>query len=468
MRLKSITTRMVFATTLLVALVTVTFSQIFLYQLKQALIDDFNRQGKSLTENLALNAELGMLLEDLENLEALGNNLLKEDTVKRVRMINNEGKIMVDMKKDGDNGDQQKLFVSSVALSRPESELSVFISPQKEGENRELGKVEVIFSQKKLLGIIEKIKWRIYTFAFFGFIVGGIIAYYLSWITLRSIKRLVQASKAIAEGNWEMRVEEWGDDEIGQLTRDFNRMADSLVKKREELEESYRELARQERMAEIGRFSTIVAHEMKNPLGIIKGSINILAKKGGAKETKATMVKYINEEVTRLNQLAEDFLVFARPAPPKKENIDFNEMLHKLKALTESRGDEGKGVMLRIEAESDCPVICGDKNQIFQALLNLTENSIQASPDGGEVTITSRPEGNGIKIVISDTGPGIRDEDREKIFEPFFTRKEKGTGLGLAIVKKIVEMHNGHIDLNENKTGGACFTIWLPEEHTNA
>jgi len=458
---------MVLATTLLVALVTITFSQIFLYQSKQALINNFTRQGESLTENLALNAELGLLLEDLENLEALGQNLLKEDTVKCVRIISHNGKILVDMRKEKEDEKQQKTFTSPVVLSRPEDELSVFISHRKAGEIQEIGKVEVTFSQKKLLGIISKIKWRIYTFAFFGFIFGGILSYYLSWITLKSIKRLVQASKAIAEGDWEMRVEESGDDEIGQLIRDFNRMAASLVKKRQELEESYRKLARQERMAEIGKFSTIIAHELKNPLGIIKGSINILAKKNTSKETRETMVKYINEEVTRLNQLAEEFLVFARPAPPKKENIDLSEIIYKLKVLAESQREEEKAVKVKIESEEEGVIIHADKNQVFQALLNLLENGIQSSPEGEVVTIAFRTEGGGVKIEISDNGPGVRPEDREKVFEPFFTRKEKGTGLGLSIVKKIVEMHAGRINLSESKTGGACFTIWLPKKNAN-
>jgi len=468
MKLKSITTRMLLITTLLVAIVTITFSQIFLYQLKQALINDFNQQAKSLTANLALNAELGLLLEDLENLEALGKNLLKGDTVRQVQIVNHKGKVMVDMRKEGGKEEQKKSFVSSVVLSRPEDELSVFVPDQKAGGIYELGKVKVTFSQKKLLMIIKRIKWRIYTFAFFGFIFGGIIACYLSWIILKPINRLVRASKAIAEGNWEMRVEESGDDEIGQLTRDFNRMAASLAKKRQELEESYRELSQQEKMAEIGKFSTIIAHELKNPLGIISGSINILAKKKVSKETQDTMVKYVNEEVTRLNQLAEDFLIFARPPLPKKEKINLGEIAHKLEALADARGETKKTVKVKVIAEGGYPIINADKNQIFQALLNLLENGIQSSPEGGEVTITFRTEEKGVKIEVSDNGPGVRVEDQERIFEPFFTRKEKGTGLGLSIVKRIVEMHDGRIGLCESKTGGACFSLWLPEGHKTA
>ena len=454
---------MVLATTLLVALGTITFSQIFLLQLRRTLLHDFNRHGKSLTENLALNAELGLLLEDVESLEALGQNLLKEDTVKSVRILNADGKILVEAGKDGAEAEQTKSFLASVVLSRPEDELSVFIYDRKESEDQKLGNVEVTYSQKKLLRITKRIKWRIYTFAFFGFIAGGILACYLSWITLKPVKRLVQASKAIAAGDWEMRVEESGDDEIGELTRDFNRMAASLANKRRELEESYRELSRQERMAEIGRFSTIVAHELKNPLGIIRGSINILGKKSVSKETQQTMVAYINEEVTRLNQLAEEFLIFARPPLPKREKVDLGEMANKVKALAEAQEDREKGVSIKVEIEGEHRTIYADKNQLFQALLNLWENGVQSSPKGGVVTIAFRTEKDGATIEISDNGPGVKAEDKEKIFEPFFTRKEKGTGLGLSIAKRIVEVHDGRISLCNSSSGGACFTIWLPK-----
>ncbi|MBN2468022.1 MAG: HAMP domain-containing protein [Deltaproteobacteria bacterium] len=463
MRLRSITTRMVLSTTLLVALVTITFSIVFLYQVKEALINDFTSQGESLTANLALNAELGLLLEDLDTLAALCDNLLKEETVEQIRVKDHEGKTVVDVRKENGGKSQQSKFSAKVVLPRPEDELSVFIGAEKNGKFPVLGEVEVFFSQKKLLGIITTIKWRIYLLAFLGLVGGGIIAYYLSWIMLKPIKRLVNASKAIAEGNWLMRVEEAGDDEIGQLIHDFNRMAASLEKKRNELEESCQQLARQERMAEIGKFSAMIAHEMKNPLGIIRGAINILAKRGVNRETKETMVTYINEEVTRLNQLAEDFLVFARPHSPQKEKIPPPDMFAKLKALSESRDDRGKGIAVRIESDDAIDHIYGDKNQVFQAVLNLLVNGIQASPAGGEVVVAVRNEERGTMVSVSDSGPGIRPEDRQKIFEPFYTRKEKGTGLGLAIVKKIVEMHNGTITVGNSKSGGACFELWLPQ-----
>lgn len=463
MKIKSLNTRIIAATTFLVALVTITFSQIFLYQLKQALVEDFDRHGRSLTENLAFNAELGLLLEDQEALEALGHNLLKEDMIKQVRIMNEQDFVIVDLCKSDRGHQPPTVFAAPVRLTRQENEFEVFLEHRREpSQLRELGTVEVSFSQEGLNRLIHELQWRIYSFALLGLIVGGIIARYLSWITMKPVKRLVQASKEIAAGNWEMRVKESGDDDMGQLTRDFNVMAESLVKKRQELEESYRELARRERLAEVGRFSTIVAHEMRNPLGIIKGAINILAKKGGQQATKDTMLHYIDEEVTRLNQLAEDFLDFARPPAPRKEAFDLQETIQKVKSLTEAQASEEKEVNITVAADADHYPIHGDKNLLYQAFLNLIKNSIDASPGEVCITISLHTSSDGIVVAVSDRGTGIKEEDREQIFEPFFTRKEKGTGLGLAIVKKIVGLHEGHITCANGDSGGACFTMWLP------
>lgn len=462
MKLKSLTSQMVLATTSLVALLTIAFSQMFLYQLEQALTNDFDRQARSLTENLALNAELAMLLEDRESLVALGQNLLREESVESVRIEDREASPLVVLKKDAAKKERHKIFSAAVVLSRPKDELSVYLPDRREAERNALGIVEVAFSQEMIRDVMKKMKWRIYSFSFLGFLISGALAYYLARVVLNPVKRLAQATEAIAAGNWEMRVEESGNDEIGQLTRDFNLMAASLENKRRELEESYRELSRQERMAEIGRFSTIIAHELKNPLGIIRGSINILAKRKGDKETQETMVKYINEEVTRLNHLAEDFLAFARPPQPKKEQVDLKELTHKLKALTEARWGEEKKVALHIEAPGDPVTAFADKNQIYQALLNLVDNAIHSSPDGEMVTIGLGSDDKGVKVSVSDNGAGVKAELREKIFEPFFTLKEKGTGLGLSIVKRIVEMHDGTLTLGESAEGGACFTMCLP------
>ncbi len=461
---KSITIRMVAATIFLVALVTITFSLLFLFQLEHALVEDFDRQSTSLTENLALNAELGLLLEDEETLTALGNNLLTEESITEIRFLDRDNQVLVALEKPQSSKDYLVAFSSPVRLTRQVSEFDLFVEPVfRNGERYELGTVEVVFSQARLQHLIKELQHRIYFFACIGLIAGGILAYYLSWVTLKPVKRLAQASREIAGGNWEMRVQESGNDEIGQLTRDFNAMTESLVKKRQELQESYQELARQERLAEIGRFSTIVAHEIKNPLGIIKGALNILAKPGGSLNTKETMLCYIDEEVTRLNHLAEEFLDFARPPTPKKERVELWEIVNKAKALTEARENKGKEVTVTIPAPSTSAPILGDKNLIFQALLNLIENSIDACAEQVIIAISLHTNDEGTSLTLSDNGSGISKEDREQIFEPFFTRKEKGTGLGLSIVKKIVEMHQGRIVCEERHTEGACFTVWLPK-----
>ena len=422
---KSITLRMVAATIFLVALVTITFSQIFLFQVRHALNDDFERQSTSLTENLARNAELGLLLEDHESLNKLGETLLAEETVTQVRFRDRNGNVLIALDKPLSRNAFLVTFSSPVRLTRPVGEFDVF--SEQVLDPYELGVAEVVFSQARLQRLIEKLQRRIYSFALIGIIVGGIIAYYLAWVTLKPVKRIAQATKEIAAGNWDMRVAESGDDEIGQLTRYFNVMAESLVTKRKELQESYHQLAKRERLAEIGRFSTIVAHEMKKPVGYYQGRTQHSCKTGRVVKTKETMRGYIDEEVTRLNHLAEEFLEFARPPIPKKDRFELRETVNKAKALTEARKVEGKEVAVTIAGCDEDSVVFGDKNLIFQALLNLIGNSIEACSDQVSITMSLHANDTGTVLTITDNGPGYqRKEDREQIFEPLFHKKREG------------------------------------------
>jgi signal transduction histidine kinase len=214
-------------------------------------------------------------------------------------------------------------------------------------------------------------------------------------------------------------------------------------------------------MAEIGKFSMIIAHELKNPLGIIKGSVDILSKSTTDPDTKITMETYILEEVQRLNKLIDDFLAFAKPTPLMKILSDINTVVKKASEHFIVPEEYNKKIKLCTEL-NPLPEIEMDDNQIYHVLLNLINNAVQAIENEGTINLKTEFTDGWIKIVVSDSGPGISKQQREQIFEPFFTTKAKGTGLGLAIVKKIVVNHAGHITVSNMTGGGACFEIFLP------
>ena len=215
-------------------------------------------------------------------------------------------------------------------------------------------------------------------------------------------------------------------------------------------------------MAEIGNFSMMIAHELKNPLGIIKGSVDIISKEGVKAQVSRTMMEYIQDEVKRLNRLVEDFLSFARPNPAHKSFVDINQVIDKIVNLIPLPEFKEKDISLTVKLAQEIPEINVDEHQIYQTLVNIFNNAIQAIPQQGEITIKTEHIRNGILITFMDTGVGISDEEKEKIFEPFFTKKQRGTGLGLAVVKKIIDNHKGEITITDREGGGTVFSLWLP------
>jgi len=276
------------------------------------------------------------------------------------------------------------------------------------------------------------------------------------------IQRLARGTYAIARGNWDERLSIERQDELGQLTESFNMMAESLRAHREQLAITYRELAQRETMAEIGKFSMIIAHELKNPLGIIKGAVDIIAKESSSPETRATMIEYIRDEVKRLNKQIEDFLAFARPAPPNKTRTDINELVRNVAQRSLLAGGEQGRVSLRLEL-CPCAEAMVDENQIYQVILNLITNAEQAIADQGTITVRTVCESDIIAVVVEDTGCGIAEDIRERVFEPFFTTKTQGTGLGLSIVKKFVESNSGTITITDRPGGGTCVRFTVPQ-----
>ena len=462
----SVTLRTTLGIIFLVVVVTISYSLIFLYQSRKALIEAFKLRGISLAKNLALNSELGLLIEDKENLISLAQNLLKEDIIHEVKIEDISGKILISIEKKKTSPWLKDVFTFPVNLTTPQEKITDNMNIFYEGKNFKvkplLGKVEIVISRKKVAKTLTKITKRIFIFAFIIIVVAGSISYYLTFIFLKPIKQLEEASSDIANGNWERRVEIAEEKELAQLTKAFNQMAASLVDKRRELEESYKELAKKERMAEIGKLFTMIAHEFKNPLGIIKGSVDILIKKKSAPKTKITLLEYINEEVIRLNRLVEDFLSFARPSPPKLDNVNILEIIKKFIKGIRQRENLSKNIKIELHNKSEIPLITADEHQIHHALLNLIQNSLEAINDEGKIEINCYKEGDGIAIEIADDGPGVLPDDQRKIFEIFYTKKKNGSGLGLAIATKIAENHGGNIKYKDKETGGACFVFWVP------
>jgi len=464
--------KFIFITIFIIIFISLIFSIILVYQTRKALLYEFAQRGQSLVKNLALNAELPLLLENTDTLTSLAQNLLREKDVQQVRILNERNTVLVNLGKGRKLWAwQQEKIVYPVYLT-PEAQkgsiddMNLYLSDNRnetpaQNQGQLIGTIEVIFSREGIIVTLNRIRWWIFFSGGIATIIGCLGAVYFSYTLIRPIQRLAQATSSIARGNWEERLEVSREDELGALTDSFNLMAASLIKKKQELEASYRELAQRERMAEIGKFSMMIAHELKNPIGIIKGSVDILAKQDTSKQIKQTMIEYIQGEIKRLNRLIDEFLAFAKPLPPQKIPVDINQIIEKV--CTHFMIPEPAQKKIAIHRQlGQVPPIMLDEHQIYQALLNLLTNAAQAIEKQGDIYVKTDCAGSWLRVAVSDTGVGIPDAKKGKVFDPFYTTHAKGTGLGLSIVKKIVEHHGGQINVSDFPGGGTTFTISLP------
>ena len=203
-----------------------------------------------------------------------------------------------------------------------------------------------------------------------------------------------------------------------------------------------------------------MAHEIRNPLGSIRGTAEILRDGVAADDPKQEFAAILIREVDRLNRVLEDFLRFERPEPVEPGRFVLQEVINDVLDLTRQQAVRNNvEVVAELGDEIDIP---GQGEQVKQALLNLVLNALQAMPNGGILKVSLRSLPQEVHVLVSDNGPGIVAEDRERIFNPFVTTRDSGTGLGLAITQRIVQGHGGRIVLDSQPGQGACFTVCLP------
>lgn len=232
-----------------------------------------------------------------------------------------------------------------------------------------------------------------------------------------------------------------------------------------ELKELQKKLIRSEQLAQIGQLSAAIAHEIRNPLGAINTSVGILKQGLELSGEDQELLEIIGEETMRLNKIIEDFLQFANPKKLLLKETDINSLIRDIFLLFKDRF--GNGIRKELNLAPDLPLLQVDPNQMKQVLINILINAIDAMPSGGMLdTITRQaPNRTGkpcIEIIFKDTGIGIDEFHLSKIFQPFYSTKEKGAGMGLAICERIIHNHGGEIKVLTEMGKGTQFTISLP------
>jgi len=221
------------------------------------------------------------------------------------------------------------------------------------------------------------------------------------------------------------------------------------------------QLIRADRLAAMGELTAGVAHEVRNPLGVIRASVQLLedAQCDAARIEEAAEV--IKQEIDRLDKVIKALLDFGRPSKPTLVHADLNSVIEDVVLFT-TRFAGQSDVTIEQNLAEDLPRVLGDPDQLKQVFLNLVTNAVQAmATTGGAIWIHTSPVGDYVSVRVEDNGPGIAERDLTKVFDPFFTKRAEGTGLGLTIVHRIIDEHDGHIEVVSGPEG-TCFTVTLP------
>jgi len=240
-------------------------------------------------------------------------------------------------------------------------------------------------------------------------------------------------------------------------------LARSLGRQRREQDRLRGELRRAERLATLGRLLAGVAHEVRNPLAAIRSTVQLWQRQPETARVETSMESVVLA-VDRLNELVVRLLLFSRADNSQREKVDLNAIFAESCDLLAAQAEQ-QGVVIERDLAAALPAVSASPNAIRQVVLNLLTNALQAMPTGGRLTCRTLRVGNRVQGWVADTGPGVSENARERLFEPFFTTRTTGTGLGLALCREILGSHDGNIELTSVKVGGtvgAEFRFELP------
>jgi signal transduction histidine kinase len=345
------------------------------------------------------------------------------------------------------------------------------------GSPKKWGTIRIGFSLKYAYGLIHQTRRDLLLLSL-GAIAGGTsLAIFLAMRISRPIGYLVVAAQELAKGSYGRPVRLDSEDEIGYLAHTFEQMRTSLLRhleseaeERRRLEESNRklrdtqqQLIQSERMAAVGKVAARVAHEVNNPLAIIKTAVRIIRNQSPPASPTTGSLQMIEEEISRIARIIQELLEYSRPKTPLQELVQVNAVIQSLEPLL-VQGFHEKHIALKIVLRPELPLVLISSDQLKQVILNMIRNAEDAMLQGGELVIQTAQRGQRVELSIADTGCGIPTEHLEHIFDPFFTtkRRGRGVGLGLSVSYGIVTAAGGRIEVESEVGKGSTLRVSLP------
>ena len=317
----------------------------------------------------------------------------------------------------------------------------------------EPGRVESEVAEPAISRVVSSVNWALVWAGLAAWVGGILVVTLLSRRILSPVKQLTGAAARLGRGNLEERVEVSSSDEMGQLGRTFNTMADQLQR------------GERQRV----RLMSDVAHELRTPLSNVQGYLE--AMRDGVLTPTPAAIEVAHQQAMHLGRLVEDLGLIAQ-ADAGALSLDFSEdsvvEVAEMSVAAFRPAAEGKGVALRMEAPSELPPVRMDRTRIAQALGNLLDNAVRHTPEGGEVVVSVAAAGDLVRVSVEDTGEGLPEEELTQVFDRFYrvdpsrSRATGGTGLGLTIARQLVEAHGGSIWAERMPEGGSRFVFEIP------
>lgn len=279
----------------------------------------------------------------------------------------------------------------------------------------------------------------------------------------RPISKLKDKMKKAQEGDLDVELSTHKSDEIGSLIKNFDEMIRKLKEANHKVEELYNEqMVKAGHLASIGELAAGLAHEIKNPIAGMKGALEIFNQRTDESDPRKEIFIEMLLQIEKINQVIQDLLIYAKPKDMKIDQVDPNDCMQNAIKLAKPHINS-KHIRFHFHPLENERLARIDCNKIQEVLLNLTLNSIASIDKTGEISIELQEKNrNELEITFTDSGKGIKKEHLSQVFQPFFTTKRRGTGLGLSICKKIIEAHNGSMEVTSIENEGTTFYIRLP------
>ena len=451
-------TRLLVTAVVLITATTLVLGFFGLDMVTQLVSRRFDQQIDYMAQHLATNAELGILINEQPLLDGLAGSVLNEKDIIGVEIEDAHGNILARRSRQVDAPSfttEKSVYPSASSTDAPDLEIMAGST-----DTGIIGKVRITYTRQGVKFLTTTLARR-FTLLSLGLAAMACLLFYLISRSLVSpVISLARVARTVSKGNRSQRAPLGTLPETRRLARAFNDMLDSIEQSRQELLRTQQKLSRQEALAEVGKFSMMIAHEVKNPLAIIKSSLEML-KNEMKIPADNLLLTYTEEELTRLNELIESFLMFSRPTKATLVPTDLNQLVEQVVMGFQLQYNSEDFKINCSILESPCQVPA-DQDLLARSLSNIIRNGCDASGNRGTIEVMVKTDANMCCVAVRDHGPGIDPDVLEKIFEPFFTTRAKGTGLGLAFADQVVKAHGGTLTATNHKEGGALFCMGIP------